>query len=41
VRDVLSKVVRPKEDGGLGWRGCVINSRGCANVPVTSERLYK
>lgn len=37
---MLSKVVLPPAEGGLGWRGCVINSRGCANVPVTSQRLY-
>lgn len=40
VRDVLSKLTPPRSAGGLGWRGVVINSRGCANVPLTSAQMY-
>ncbi|GAA6060967.1 hypothetical protein JCM10212_006549 [Sporobolomyces blumeae] len=40
VRNILSRVTRPKAEGGLGWRGAVVNSRGCANTPVTSPHLY-
>ncbi|ORY79708.1 putative lipid metabolism-related protein [Leucosporidium creatinivorum] len=40
VRDVLSKVTRGKEEGGLGWRGVVVNSRGCAGVECTNKVLY-
>ncbi|KAM0755757.1 AB-hydrolase YheT [Meredithblackwellia eburnea MCA 4105] len=25
---------------GLGWRGCVVNFRGCAGTPLTSSKLY-
>ncbi|GAA6037019.1 hypothetical protein JCM8097_005511 [Rhodosporidiobolus ruineniae] len=40
VRNVLAIVTRPKEEGGLGWRAAVVNSRGCANTPITSPKLY-
>ncbi|GAA5829709.1 hypothetical protein JCM11251_000256 [Rhodosporidiobolus azoricus] len=40
VRNVLAIVTRPKEEGGLGWRAAVINSRGCASSPITSSKLY-
>ncbi|GAA5971557.1 hypothetical protein JCM11641_000638 [Rhodosporidiobolus odoratus] len=40
VRGILAIVTKPKEDGGLGWRAAVVNSRGCANTPVTSQKLY-
>ncbi|KAL8284268.1 hypothetical protein RQP46_005017 [Phenoliferia psychrophenolica] len=45
VVDILSKITKPKDpknpDGpGLGWRGCVVNFRGCAGAPVTSKKLY-
>ncbi|GAA5913124.1 hypothetical protein JCM6882_005794 [Rhodosporidiobolus microsporus] len=40
VRNVLAIVTRPKEEGGMGWRAAVINSRGCANAPITSPKLY-
>jgi len=28
------------EEGGLGYRAVVVNSRGCAGVPLTSPALY-
>ncbi|OXG51937.1 anon-23da protein [Cryptococcus neoformans] len=40
VRNILAWVTKPKEDGGLGGRGVVVNFRGCAGVPVTSCQLY-
>ncbi|BGP38189.1 hypothetical protein JCM10449v2_002118 [Rhodotorula kratochvilovae] len=40
VRNVLAIVTKPKEQGGLGWRAAVVNSRGCANAPITSPKLY-
>ncbi|KZS89895.1 AB-hydrolase YheT [Sistotremastrum niveocremeum HHB9708] len=40
VRSVLSIACAPKENGGLGYRGVVVNFRGCADVPVTSPRFY-
>lgn len=40
VRDVLSKAIKPVSEGGLGFRGMVVNSRGCAGVKVTSNILY-
>ncbi|GAA5931595.1 uncharacterized protein JCM15063_001512 [Sporobolomyces koalae] len=40
IRNILSVVTKPKSEGGLGWRGAVINSRGCANTKITSDRLY-
>ncbi|GAA6001257.1 hypothetical protein JCM10207_007489 [Rhodosporidiobolus poonsookiae] len=40
VRNVLAIVTRPKEEGGMGWRAAVVNSRGCAGSEVTSLKLY-
>ncbi|EJT96620.1 AB-hydrolase YheT [Dacryopinax primogenitus] len=40
VRDVLSVVTRPKEEGGWGWRGVVCNFRGCGGSKLTSSQLY-
>ncbi|GAA6011575.1 hypothetical protein JCM11491_004693 [Sporobolomyces phaffii] len=40
VRNILTVVTKPRSEGGLGWRGAVINSRGCANTQVTSPHLY-
>ncbi|ORX34833.1 Alpha/Beta hydrolase protein [Kockovaella imperatae] len=40
VRNVLAKVMRPESEGGLGIRAVVVNFRGCAGVPVTSDQLY-
>ncbi|GAA5971552.1 hypothetical protein JCM11641_000636 [Rhodosporidiobolus odoratus] len=40
VRNVLATVTKRKEEGGLGWRAAVVNSRGCANAPITSQKLY-
>ncbi|CCL99146.1 uncharacterized protein FIBRA_01161 [Fibroporia radiculosa] len=40
VRAVLAPACTPVENGGLGYRGIVVNSRGCAGVPVTSPQLY-
>ncbi|CAG8675128.1 10765_t:CDS:2, partial [Acaulospora colombiana] len=40
VRHILSKACAPKDKGGLGYRGVVINFRGCAGVPLTSPRFY-
>ena len=30
VRAILSRACAPVEEGGLGYRGAVINFRGCA-----------
>ncbi|WWC66635.1 uncharacterized protein I206_100538 [Kwoniella pini CBS 10737] len=40
VRNILSWVIRPKAEGGMGARAAVINFRGCAGVPVTSPQMY-
>ncbi|GJJ12386.1 hypothetical protein Clacol_006628 [Clathrus columnatus] len=40
VRSVLRHVCAPKYEGGLGYRGVVMNFRGCGNVPLTSPQLY-
>ncbi|KAF8305023.1 AB-hydrolase YheT [Clavulina sp. PMI_390] len=40
VRSVLAGACKPKSEGGLGFRGVVVNFRGCANVPVTSPQFY-
>ncbi|ODN79060.1 anon-23da protein [Cryptococcus wingfieldii CBS 7118] len=40
VRNILAWVIKPKSEGGLGGRGVVVNFRGCAGVPVTSDQLY-
>ncbi|PCH35624.1 AB-hydrolase YheT, partial [Wolfiporia cocos MD-104 SS10] len=40
VRAVLNPACTPVERGGLGYRGVVVNFRGCAGVPLTSPQLY-
>ncbi|THV00431.1 AB-hydrolase YheT [Dendrothele bispora CBS 962.96] len=40
VRAVLGRACTPVERGGLGYRAVVVNSRGCAGVPITSQQLY-
>ncbi|THH05238.1 hypothetical protein EW145_g4942 [Phellinidium pouzarii] len=40
VRAILAQAVKPKKEGGLGYRGIVVNFRGCAGVPLTSGQLY-
>nr|ODN87572.1 anon-23da protein [Cryptococcus depauperatus CBS 7841] len=40
VRNALHWVTKPRSQGGLGGRGVVMNSRGCAGVPLTSCQLY-
>ncbi|KAI5124550.1 hypothetical protein M0805_003072 [Coniferiporia weirii] len=40
VRAILAQAVRPKGEGGLCYRGIVVNFRGCAGVPMTSGQLY-
>ncbi|KAJ7774803.1 Alpha/Beta hydrolase protein [Mycena metata] len=40
VRAVLVPACKPVEEGGLGYRGVVVNYRGCAGVPITSPQLY-
>ncbi|GAC94490.1 alpha-beta hydrolase [Pseudozyma hubeiensis SY62] len=40
VRNCFSHLTKPTSQGGLGYRGIVVNFRGCANVPVTSPQLY-
>ncbi|THV00751.1 AB-hydrolase YheT, partial [Dendrothele bispora CBS 962.96] len=40
VRAVLGRASTPVEWGGLGYRAVVVNSRGCAGVPITSQQLY-
>ena len=40
VRSILSSITLPPPQGGLGWRGLVLNYRGCANVPITSSQFY-
>jgi len=40
VRAILAPVCTPIEEGGLGYRGIVVNFRGCAGVPITSPQLY-
>ncbi|KAI5474701.1 alpha/beta hydrolase, carboxylesterase [Pseudohyphozyma bogoriensis] len=40
VVDILSRITKPVSEGGLGWRGCVVNFRGCAGTRVTSKQLY-
>lgn len=41
VRDLLCRVTKPEREGGLGWRGAVVNARGSAGVKVTSNQLSK
>ncbi|PWY97742.1 alpha/beta-hydrolase [Testicularia cyperi] len=40
VRNCFSHLTKPTSEGGLGYRGIVVNFRGCANLPVTSPQLY-
>ncbi|KAF8323184.1 hypothetical protein DL93DRAFT_639381 [Clavulina sp. PMI_390] len=40
IRDILSTACAPREEGGLGYRACVMNFRGCAGIPLTSAQLY-
>ncbi|KAJ7097949.1 AB-hydrolase YheT [Mycena belliarum] len=40
VRAILAPACRAVEDGGLGYRGVVVNFRGCAGTPVTAPQLY-
>jgi len=40
VRAVLAPACAPIETNGLGYRGVVVNFRGCAGVPLTSPQLY-
>jgi len=40
IRAILSRACAPVEEGGLGYRAAVINFRGCAGVPITSQLLY-
>ncbi|KIJ51375.1 hypothetical protein M422DRAFT_26793 [Sphaerobolus stellatus SS14] len=40
IRALLSGVVPPTTNGGLGARGVVLNFRGCAGSPVLSKKLY-
>ena len=40
VRNSVAHLTRPAKDGGPGMRVVVLNSRGCADTPVTSPYLY-
>lgn len=40
VRAVLNPAISPESEGGLGYRGVVVNFRGCAGVPLTTPYLY-
>ncbi|KAI0031826.1 AB-hydrolase YheT [Vararia minispora EC-137] len=40
LRAILAPAITPLEEGGLGYRAVVVNSRGCAGVPLTSPELY-
>ncbi|KAI0820506.1 AB-hydrolase YheT [Trametes gibbosa] len=40
VRSIVAPATAPISEGGLGYRAVVINFRGCAGTPVTSEQLY-
>jgi len=39
VRSLLTVICGPKSNGGLGYRGAVVNSRGCGNVPLVTPRI--
>lgn len=41
IRTVLVELTKSKEEGGKGWRGIVVNSRGCANGPLSTAKLYQ
>ena len=36
VRAILAPAVTPKSEGGLGFRGVVVNFRGCKDISITS-----
>lgn len=40
MRNCVARLSKPKAEGGYGFRCVVVNSRGCANTPVTSAQLY-
>ncbi|KAI9061939.1 AB-hydrolase YheT [Trametes sanguinea] len=40
IRSIIVPATTPREEGGLGYRAVVVNFRGCAGTPVTSEQLY-
>jgi predicted alpha/beta-fold hydrolase len=40
VRAILHPACTPVEEGGLGYRAVVVNSRGCAGVPITTPQFY-
>ncbi|KAI0640880.1 AB-hydrolase YheT [Trametes meyenii] len=40
VRSIIAPATTSSQDGGLGYRAVVVNFRGCAGTPVTSEQLY-
>jgi len=40
VRNIIAPATAPVEEGGLGYRAVVVNSRGCAGVPLTSPQFY-
>ena len=40
VRAILAPACAPVDEGGVGYRAVVVNSRGCAGTPVTSQKLY-
>ncbi|KAF7440481.1 hypothetical protein PC9H_000826 [Pleurotus ostreatus] len=40
VRCIVHPACTPEAEGGLGYRAVVVNFRGCANVPITSQQLY-
>ncbi|KAK0221374.1 Alpha/Beta hydrolase protein [Armillaria fumosa] len=40
VRNILATACLPVEQGGLGYRAVVVNFRGCAGIPLTSNQFY-
>ncbi|KAI0288426.1 AB-hydrolase YheT [Russula brevipes] len=40
VRNIIAPAIAPVDEGGLGYRAVVVNSRGCAGVPLTSPQFY-
>ncbi|KAH7882559.1 AB-hydrolase YheT [Phlebopus sp. FC_14] len=40
LRAILAPACLPVPKGGLGYRGVVVNFRGCAGVQITSPQLY-
>ncbi|KAF8504043.1 AB-hydrolase YheT [Hysterangium stoloniferum] len=40
VRSILSVICAARERGGSGYRGVVVNFRGCAGVELTSAQMY-